>query len=33
MVDGIATLVDILFAGSGIEPEIVEQSEDLEIVP
>lgn len=32
-VDGVAILVDILFASSGIEPEIVQAAENLEIVP
>lgn len=32
-VDGIGVLVDILFASSGIEPEIARAAEKLEIVP
>ncbi|WP_327120162.1 nucleotidyl transferase AbiEii/AbiGii toxin family protein [Nocardia sp. NBC_01730] len=31
--DGIPVLVDLLFASSGIEPEIVRAAENLEIVP
>ncbi len=32
-VDGVPVLVDLLFASSGIEPEIVQAAENLEIVP
>ncbi|MFF3226725.1 nucleotidyl transferase AbiEii/AbiGii toxin family protein [Nocardia suismassiliense] len=31
-IDGVSVLVDILFASSGIEPEIVQAAENLEIV-
>ncbi|WP_433712899.1 nucleotidyl transferase AbiEii/AbiGii toxin family protein [Nocardia sp. CA-084685] len=32
-IDGVSVLVDILFASSGIESEIVQAAENLEIVP
>lgn len=31
--DGVSVLVDVLFASSGIEPEIARSAEDLEVVP